>query len=133
VEADLQRYYGLDFRDLWRPTAELTWRRLRVLLDGLPAESLWWTALRQLPRAKVQPAGDIDGIRWGTVHDLLAALIDATNQVQWTLEQVNSTKRVPAPKPFPRPGTARKRRGMSKQTRQRINNWLTGRGEQRGD
>lgn len=125
MEADLQRYYWIDFRDLWRPTTVLTFRRLHVLLNGLPPESLWWTALRREAPAQVTAAGDIDGIRWGTLHDLLAALIDATNGVQWTLASVNSKKKIPAPKPFPRPGaSSRPRRGMSQRSRDRINGWI---------
>lgn len=43
MEADLQRFYGIDYRDRWR-TGEngrplLTLRRLEVLLEHLPAES----------------------------------------------------------------------------------------------
>ncbi|HAF73299.1 MAG TPA: hypothetical protein DCL06_11290 [Corynebacterium variabile] len=42
IERDLQRFYRIDYRDRWRPgggTSQLTYRRLLVLLDGLPAES----------------------------------------------------------------------------------------------
>lgn len=121
MEADLARYYRVDFRDLWRPTPALTFRRLRVLLNGLPPESLWWTALRAQAPADVTPAGDIDQIRWGTIHDLLAALIDATHEVAWVTRAANSSKKVPPPAPFPRPGTRRSRRaGMSARARARI-------------
>lgn len=37
LEADLQRYYQIDLRDLWR--GDLTWRRICVLIRHLPAES----------------------------------------------------------------------------------------------
>lgn len=37
VEADLQRYYGIDYRDRWR--GDLTLRRLLVLIRYLPRES----------------------------------------------------------------------------------------------
>lgn len=125
MEADLQRYYGVDVRDLWRPTTVLTWRRLRVLLDGLPPESLWFTRLRAtLPAQVAAPAADINAIRWGTGHDLLAALIDAVHGVQWTIAQVNSSKPIAAPKPFTRPGTRRTRQGMSARSRARINSWI---------
>lgn len=98
----------------------MSWRRLRVLLDGLPPESLWWTQLRREAPIEVKPTSDISGMRWSTIHDLLASLIDATNLVQWTLAQVNSTKPVQKPDPFPRPGSKRRRRGMSERARARI-------------
>lgn len=37
MEADLQRYYQIDYRDRWR--GDLTLRRLMVLITHLPAES----------------------------------------------------------------------------------------------
>lgn len=43
VEADLQRFYGVDLADLWR--GALSIRRLSVLVYGLPAESLTVAAL----------------------------------------------------------------------------------------
>ena len=39
IECDLQRYYGLDYRDLFLRDTRLTWRRLLVLLRHLPPES----------------------------------------------------------------------------------------------
>ena len=39
IEADLQRHYRIDYRDRWRDRggeSRLTYRRLLVLLDGLP-------------------------------------------------------------------------------------------------
>lgn len=40
MEADLQRFYGLDYRDRWRDgTGRLTLRRLAVLIEHLPADS----------------------------------------------------------------------------------------------
>lgn len=120
MEADLQRYYTVDFRDLFRPTTVLTWRRLKVLLNGLPPESLWCTQLRREAPPEVVVSDDISGMRWSTIHDLLASLIDATNAVQWTLVKVNSTKAPPPLQPFPRPGSKTRRRGMSAKARARI-------------
>lgn len=42
VEADLQRYYRIDYRDRWRGTLPL--RRLLVLVDHLPDESAFKSA-----------------------------------------------------------------------------------------
>ena len=43
MEADLQRYYRIDYRDRWR--ADLTLRRLMVLISNLPPESSTAVAL----------------------------------------------------------------------------------------
>jgi hypothetical protein len=48
IEQDLQRYYRIDYRDRWRPgggRSGLTYRRLLVLLDGLPPESAFRAAV----------------------------------------------------------------------------------------
>lgn len=79
-------------------------------------------------RTDAPPAAtNVDAVRWTTVHDLLASVVDAINHVQWTVEQVNSRRRVPPPKPFPRPGDGKPRptlaRGMSAATLERINQW----------
>lgn len=125
MEADLQHYYKTDVRGLW--SGGLTLRRLKVLLDGLPPESLWWTALRQRPDSV--PAADtgagLDAVRWGTTDELLAALIDATRETAWTVAQVSSRKKLPPPKPFTRPGTApsRRARTISRRNMDRLNQW----------
>jgi len=123
VEADLQHYYGVDLRDLWR--GGLTLRRLRVLLDGLPGDSLWSTALRRRDDLPPAPAGgDVDTVRWDTTHELLAALIDATQDVAWTVAQVNSKSKLPSPSRFPRPGVKPRRKGISHENRARIQKWI---------
>lgn len=43
MEADLQRYYRIDYRDRWR--GDLTLRRLMVLISHLPPESSTAVAL----------------------------------------------------------------------------------------
>jgi hypothetical protein len=106
----------------------LSFRRLKVLLDGLPADSLWYTALRQRP--DIDPSdvpNGIDAMRWGSIHDLLASLIDATIEVGWTLRQVNSKQRIPPPTRVPRPsaGPSRRRHGLSKQNLERVQSWRT--------
>ncbi|MGV0868686.1 hypothetical protein [Corynebacterium kalidii] len=47
LEVDFQRYYGLDLADVWR--GELSWRRVMVLSDGLPAESSFRSAVADMP------------------------------------------------------------------------------------
>jgi hypothetical protein len=47
VEADLQRFHGIDYRDRFRPgggASHLTIRRLLVLVEFLPAESQFHAA-----------------------------------------------------------------------------------------
>jgi hypothetical protein len=56
VEADLQRFYGIDYRDRWR--GGLTLRRLLVLIRHLPEESALTVALA-------------DGMRWSLEAHLL--------------------------------------------------------------
>lgn len=52
MEADLQRFYGIDYRDRFRPgggESKLTLRRLGVLLQGLPMESDFYSAKDERP------------------------------------------------------------------------------------
>lgn len=49
MEGDLQFYYGIDLRDLWRPgggASRLTYRRLLVLVGRLPQDSAFMSACR---------------------------------------------------------------------------------------
>jgi hypothetical protein len=119
AEADLARYYGMDLCDVI--DGSLSLRKVAVLLDGLPPDSLWWTTIRQIPGPKA--TGSIDTIRWSTTHELLASVVDATNDVAWTLRQVNSKKKVPPPPRFPRPGTAPKKHSISKENMARLEQW----------
>lgn len=64
VEADFQRFYHLDYRDRYRPgggESKLTIRRLLVLVDGLPPESLFRSAVEgRLPVSEQSAAvGDV--------------------------------------------------------------------------
>ena len=52
MEADLA-FQGIDLRDLYRPGSSMTLRRLRVLVDALPAD-----ALLRLRVAHAQKAAD---------------------------------------------------------------------------
>jgi hypothetical protein len=101
----------------------MSWRRLGVLLEGLPPESLWWTAIRRRPESK--PGGDVDAVRWGTTHELLAGVIDASHEVAWTIAQVNSNRDVPKPSPYPRPRVGRPEQAaaMTAKNRARVDTW----------
>jgi hypothetical protein len=122
VEADLQRYYGIDLRDLWR--GGLSLRRVRVLLDHLPSESHWATMLRAHAPAKPMSKPDMSAVPWSTTHELLATLVDSTREVAWTLTAVNAKKKPKPPAPFPRPGVKPRRRPISPENRARIQGWI---------
>ena len=102
---------------------EISLRKIAVLLDGLPADSRWWTAIRRRPESK--PGGDVDAIRWGTTHELLAGVIDAAHEVAWTVAQVNSNRDVPKPSPYPRPRVGRPEQAaaMTAKNRARVDTW----------
>lgn len=86
VEADLQRFYDADLSDL--TTGRLTWRRLAVLIAGLPRESV-----------TVQEVNGPD-LAWGLAEHLLAFIGDGIQAGNW---QRSGGKGKP-PKPTPRPG-----------------------------
>ena len=69
MEADLQRYYGIDYRDRWRFDADsrrvLTLRRVGVLV-------------RNLPRGSAVVQAETEGRSWSLTDTLLADLFHAT-------------------------------------------------------
>jgi len=116
VEADLQRYCGIDLRDLWRPgggAARLTYRRLKVLIDyALPGESATKTAQRdEIPDeqlAKIARLPQEGHGRWSHSDLLLARVIDLLGVV------ASGMRLKDPPAPWPRPGLpARRRRALS--------------------
>jgi len=98
VEADLQRYYNVDYRDRWRRHSDgvrrLTLRRIWVLLSHLPPDS----AIAAIER---------DGQMWWSLE---AHLLD---DVRMTIEAVNTEKGKPKPRPHP---DRRKKAGKRKVT-----------------
>lgn len=100
MEADFQRYYGLDLRAcLWGETP-MGVRRLCALIDHLPLDS----ALAR------DQARDTLGSGWNMDTELLAKvaeLVDTTNRI---LVKVNSKPGTPEPRPIfiPRPYTPAK-------------------------
>ncbi|MFE4651528.1 hypothetical protein [Streptomyces sp. NPDC056707] len=71
----------------------MTLRRLRVLIKGLPSDSLYVSKLR----------GTTDGRRWGDMQELLASLYDISLG-QYGVAYVGVTnKKPPSMKPYPRP------------------------------
>lgn len=65
LRADLQRYYGLDFVDLWRGT--LSPRRVWQLAEHLPHDSSLFAALSGGPQFR----------EWNTQTQLLAQIFNA--------------------------------------------------------
>lgn len=98
-------HYGADLRDVHRVRggpSRLTWRRLGVLIKGLPRTSLLMTRMRD--EIEVD-AGDDDEPKygpWSLDNYQLADLIDHVRLVTRTLIQVNDGK--PGEfEPVPRP------------------------------
>lgn len=91
IEADLHRHYAVDILDVFRGL--LSWRKLRVLIEQLPADSFTKHAL----------AG-IEFDPWSATEHLLAMLHDLVADLTWITATVNSKKKIPVPKPLPRPG-----------------------------
>jgi hypothetical protein len=102
---------GIDLRDLFRPgggTSHLTWRRLDVLLDALPGDGAYKTALRdsldddELAELSTRPR---DGYgRWSHTDLLLADVIDRLGHLGYALRAYS---KVPAP--YSRPGVRRRK------------------------
>lgn len=86
MEADLLHHYQVDLGDLF--TGRLTWRRLKVLVVGLPRTSNFAHAV--LGEAAL----------WGPTDHLLAAVFDAVNVGNWQ----RGGGRRQRPKPLQRPG-----------------------------
>ena len=57
MEADLA-FKGVDLRDLYRPGVGLTLRRLWVLIQGLPLDSLTWQAIQREHEKALIPTAD---------------------------------------------------------------------------
>lgn len=109
VEADLG-FRGIDLRDLRRPgggPSRLTWRRLRVFIDALPAESATKTAIRDaMPEEKLlEMAGEPPASHgpWSRTDHLMAQVIDL---LKWLIFATYAVQggHPNEPDPLPRPG-----------------------------
>lgn len=103
VEADLQRYYGVDLRDLWR--GGLSLRRVGVLIVGLPPESLTMSAL--LPMMPEQVESDKPDRQWSTEAQLLASVVDAVTSLTHVYVAGHSKTSPPRWQPIKRPSDKR--------------------------
>jgi hypothetical protein len=108
IEADLQRYYGVNFADLFRCHSGLTWRRFLVLFEQLPPESATRTAIRNsIPADQLaERRGDSTKASWSSTDMLLALLVDEVRNLQWMYASSHSKGNITRPEPIPRPGTS---------------------------
>jgi hypothetical protein len=100
----------VDVLDLHR--GQLSWRRLRVLIEGLPPESRTLTAMRNALTdeefAQHAEKGEPEKGRWSQQEQLLAAVYDRLGTVQHVLISANTdskSKRPKPPEPMRRPGS----------------------------
>lgn len=99
----------MDLLDLHR--GRLSWRRLRVLIQGLPPESRTMTAMRNaLPDeefAEQAENGQPERGRWSQAEQLLAGIHDRLASLQHVTicaHTDSKSKRPKAPEPMRRPG-----------------------------
>lgn len=108
----MQRYYGTDLRDLFRPGSGLTWRRLRALVVNLPPDSA-------LGRSISGP----DSV-WTLETQLLAALHDRLSEANWQRGNAGAKSPSRRPQPIPRPGVESGRIGGTDQDPREVAEYL---------
>lgn len=87
-----------------------------VLAPGLSMRRLWVLLKRLPPYARI---GADDTQRWSQESYLLAAVIDAVQNLTYVTTQVWSKSKVKPPKPIPRPGD----RATSRPGTQQVTGW----------
>lgn len=93
----------------------MTWRRLRVLIEHLPAESHTMTALRNElsddELAEQADKGEPEKGRWSQLEQLTASLLDAVRRLEYVTICANTEKgkQPQPPDPTPRPGAKARR------------------------
>lgn len=118
----------------------MTVRRLRVLIQRLPAESATWTALRNAMSdeelAKQAERGEPEKGRWSQLEQLVAGLVDSSRRLEYILVAANSDgkKRLPdPPEPIRRPGAkAKGRKGISEANANRLFQLINGGSQETG-
>ena len=110
LEVDLQRYYNIPLTSLG---AELSWRRLLVLVEHLPPEGALNTAIRNAtPEAELaQATGDAARAPWSTLESLVASLIDELRNFAWMYASVHAKSAPKRPEPIRRPGSTGRHHG----------------------
>jgi hypothetical protein len=86
----------------------MSFRKLRVLIQGLPPESATMTALRNANPGDLSTDVDATQGQWSQDNMLRALLIDEVRILRWVFQSVNSEKgKAPEqPAPLPRPGVS---------------------------
>jgi hypothetical protein len=112
IEADLHRYFGLDFLDFYREGRSLGWRKLLVLIEQLPSESALNTAIRNSMPEDELAARRADPVKapWSVMETMIAILIDEVRMLAWSYAQAHTQTAIPKPTPIERPGARRTRR-----------------------
>ena len=111
----MQRYYGIDLLDLYRPSRELSLRKIGVFVDHLPPESATVTALRNSVTPEVAAmsgvGADPAAAQWSVAEMLQATMIDELRQFRHMYLQAHSDRPLgPPPEPLARPGVGGKKR-----------------------
>lgn len=104
LAGDLQEYYGVDLRDLFREDdRRLTPVYLLSLIRGLPMES----------RFNAERRGGQVFRGWDAGRYIDVAAVNAIRALQWTYVAAHSKNKPKPPEPFPIPdhGVRRKNRG----------------------
>jgi hypothetical protein len=109
VAADFQAHYGLD---LWDVVADLcsehpayTPRQVLALAEWLPDDgAVAACAAARPPASGGDPPLPVQHFGWGMNRHLLAAIFDAVAANTVVTARVAGAKKVPDPKPWPRPG-----------------------------
>ncbi|WAT94867.1 hypothetical protein [Streptomyces nigrescens] len=113
----------------------MTWRRLRVIIQGLPPESRTMTALRNaMPEEDLDEQaeqGKPEEGRWSQLEQLVAASCDRLARIEYVLICANTDKksqRPDRPEPMRRPGAAprRKKSTLSDASTQKLFELING-------
>lgn len=115
LEADLQRFYRVDLRDLFR--GGLTFRRLEVLIAHLPADAATVAILAPHVDTSVEPEHER---LWTTTQHLLATVVDQLSWLGWMQAAANSKQAPPKPEPMKRPGAKKAPKRLTAEQRARI-------------
>lgn len=105
LEADLQRYYGLDLADMWR--GKITPRKVAVLAIHLP------------PGAAIRRTGP-DDLHWSHESQVLVSLFDQIRHLSWGLAGGQGRP----PQPQERPGDSVREAPKRSRAARLANRWL---------
>lgn len=86
----------------------MSFRKLRVLIQGLPPESATMTALRNAHPGDLATDADATKGQWSQGNMLRAQLIDDVRLLRWVMQTIHSKEGngPDQPEPLPRPGVS---------------------------